>query len=119
MQEPRFSCSTVEVMSRLVAGVAGLGGTGVVQRKAEPGRKGPWSRRSMPVTWLCQSGQRSTSVWSFQTVLSGASITVSVRARTRARGSTPAPWQVRDFAGRGAAPAGAAVVAPRTAAAIA
>ncbi len=76
-------------MSRLVAGVAGLGGTGVVHRNAVPGRNGPWPRRSMDVTWACQSGQRSTSVWSFQTVLRGASITVSVRARTFARASTP------------------------------
>ncbi|GAA3063335.1 hypothetical protein GCM10020254_04090 [Streptomyces goshikiensis] len=39
MQEWCRSCPTVEVMSRRVAGV-GLGGTGVVHRKAEPRRRG-------------------------------------------------------------------------------
>ncbi|CAM5499950.1 hypothetical protein SMICM304S_12101 [Streptomyces microflavus] len=101
MQEPAFSCLTVDVMSRLVAGVTGLGGTGVVRRNAEPGRKGPWPRRSALVTWACEPGQRSTSVWSFQTVLSGASMTVSAWARTTALDSTPLPWQVRDGPGRG------------------
>lgn len=67
----------------------------------------------MLLTGVCQDGQRSTSVCSFQTVLSGAWITVSVLAWTRALGSTPSPRQVRGLSRRGVAPVGTAAM-PRT-----
>lgn len=70
-------CRTVEVISSVVAGVWGVAGAGVVQRNREPFRSRPGSRRSIVVTGGCQDGQPSTSVWSFQTVRSGALITMS------------------------------------------
>lgn len=79
MHRPGVTCWTVEVMTRVVAGVVGVGGAGVVHRKREPGRNGPGSSRFTLVTASCQDGQPSTAVCSFQTVLSGALISVSVR----------------------------------------
>ncbi|OKI52998.1 hypothetical protein AMK15_29500 [Streptomyces sp. MJM1172] len=87
-------------MSRRMAGV-GSGGTRAVHRKAEPRRRGPWSRRSALVAGACQDGQRPTSVCSLQAVRSGAWTRISARWRTRAAGSTPAPRQVGDLAARG------------------
>jgi hypothetical protein len=64
-------------MARVVAGVVGVAGAGVVHRNCEPLLRGPGSSRAAEVTGGCQDGQRSTSVWSFHTVLSDALITTS------------------------------------------
>ncbi|MEV1000066.1 TetR-like C-terminal domain-containing protein [Nonomuraea sp. NPDC050202] len=59
----------MEVISRVVAGVVGVAGAGVVQRNREPLRRAPWSSRFAVRTGDCQAGQRSTSVCSWKTLL--------------------------------------------------
>ncbi len=53
MQLSRRSSWTVEVMERVVAGVDGVAGAGVVQWNREPGLRRPWSRRSAVLTGGC------------------------------------------------------------------